>query len=761
MTSSSPRRAAGIVALLCGIGLLVAVIPSDRPIVWLLRLMSAGFIVCLAPGIATVLAWRPRESVSLLELLGISIGISIAVVQLLTVLAVLYAWSPDVSLGLLGLWIMAHAAAAGLQHRTAFVIRTTVSEAVLLAVLVGLGVVLYAAGSPIDTTEPRIHIAILRRLAQLSAPTLYNMYLAPEIVYTYPFPGIHYLLALMSRLEGIDPLFLYQKSRMLWGIAAPVLLFGCAQAIFGSVRVALAATVVAVGLVANGSFGAVPDFSWAQLAPYTHASDVAMGVLLPALVLFVCRYVSASETRERRFFLTGALALATTLVMVHPREVVQMMVYVTGFGIVAALRRDDRRLAIRAAVVVVATLAVLFVYRDWHEATVATASALVEREREHLGSLLLGASWSELFGHPVPYLRDYLVAFGIFFYGVNPVVLLAAPFALLAFRRHPLTLLISAGALCYLLIVRLPILAIPYLYATYFEMLVTPVRNVILFVHLLAGVCLYVLAVRLSHHTYPRLIARTLAVALAVSAAVLAGGPYLNAHIELLDLFFLPAFALYAGLGWWAWRQGVQSPASDVELEPSPRWRAAFAILLVFLLVATEHPSSSLRHVRWSGLMETPGGAVSALPCVEDGRYCPPPAALLTFVERRIPVESVFAVDIEDEYQSALFMPQQVTAWSGRAEGLIPRAVFLKYYEYFDRAQEIHGVQPFFNDRETRPERVAFLAQMTVTHVLVTPRVHAMMTAVLARDRDIFARVYDDGRWAVYEVAPAYRGVRL
>jgi hypothetical protein len=36
-----------------------------------------------------------------------------------------------------------------------------------------------------------------------------------------------------------------------------------------------------------------------------------------------------------------------------------------------------------------------------------------------------------------------------------------------------------------------------------------------------------------------------------------------------------------------------------------------------------------------------------------------------------------------------------------------------------------------------------------------------MMTAVLGAASGVFTPLYDDGRWALYEVVPRYRGLRL
>jgi hypothetical protein len=175
----------------------------------------------------------------------------------------------------------------------------------------------------------------------------------------------------------------------------------------------------------------------------------------------------------------------------------------------------------------------------------------------------------------------------------------------------------------------------------------------------------------------------------------------------------------------------------------------------------TEHPESSLRRISGAGFTTTPRTLLSSLPCVEEGRFCPLPARFIRFAETQVAVESVFAVDIHEQYQPAMFVPQQMMAWPGEAEGLIPRLAFERYYQHFDRAEAVYGEQPFFNDRETRAERLAFIRDLAVTHVLVTPRLYALMSAVLHGEPDVFTARYDDGRWALYEVAPRYRSLRL
>jgi hypothetical protein len=735
--------------------------PGDSAVTWALRIAGAGVLITVVPGSLAVLAWQPRRDFTLLELLGVGFAVSLVVVQLLTIAAVMYSWSVDVSLALLGAWTAGHAVAAFRRRGDETRIVVPGGEVALACAVLLLGAALYVAGSPFDTTEPRVHISLVRRLVHLAAPTPYTLYVAPEVVYTYPFPGTHYLLALMSRAGSIDPFFLYYKTRAIWGIAAVTVLYGCVRALFGNPRLALASGFVAVALVANGAFGAVQNFSWAQLAPLSHASDVAMGVLLPALLLVSFTALQASDRRERRFFLAVVLGLALMLVMVHPREIVQFLVYLTAFAAVAVWMPEWRGVARRAAALVIATLAVLVVYRFWQQSVVPGVDALVESERSGLAEIFRDASAADLVGFPLPLLRNYLVAFEPVFHGWNPVVLLASPVALFVLRRHALALFLAAAIVCYLLIIRLPILAIPYAYLTYFEILYTPIRNVIFFIHVLAGVCLYLVAARVSR--YRTAAAVGLAVGIGSVVAVLIGqlGPYLAEEPERADWVFVPVLAAYAGLAWQAWARR-RAPIDEAWIDmPPPRWRLAMVALCIPLIGATELPASTLRHVSWTASPATPAALLASLPCLGEQHFCAPPRALIRFAQENVPVSSVFAVDVSDEYQPSLFMPQQMVAWPGTAEGLLPRVLFPRYFERYDRARAAYDDQPFFNTHEPRTERLAFVRDLGVTHVMVNPRMHALMREVLAGDPEVFTPLYDDGQWALYEVAPRFRGLRL
>ena len=85
-------------------------------------------------------------------------------------------------------------------------------------------------------------------------------------------------------------------------------------------------------------------------------------------------------------------------------------------------------------------------------------------------------------------LGDFIQDFDQIFAGLHAVLpVCRRRSSIVLFRRRPLVWLISSSTMAYLRGDDVPLLAIPYIYLTYFEILHIPVRNVIFFVYLLAG----------------------------------------------------------------------------------------------------------------------------------------------------------------------------------------------------------------------------------------------------------------------------------
>ena len=712
---------------------------------WIARVAGASLIVGVVPGAVALLAWRPRRSFALLEWLGLSIGLSCAFVQLLTIGAVALHQSPERAIGVLGLVVAVHLWMSFQRGDSGPRVHVSRSDVALLVTLAVLGLLLYAEGSPfISGSEDRVHVSIILRLSQLQAPSMDNFYLSPGVIYPYPFPGTHYLMALMSRVGDIEPVFLYHKLRAFWGVAAVILLWGCTRAIFGNRRVALTAAVVAIALVANGTFAA-----FTQVVPYSHASHVAMGVLLPALLLVTCMYFRAEELRERRFFLVGALGLALMLIMVHPREIMQFSMYLAAFAVVLLVGRGPRRLLARTALLLIAVAAGLVVYRLWYERTVPVVDSLVSVRRQDLWTLFTDSSWAELFGSPLPMLDRYMPAFELMFHLWMPLVLLASPVVLYTFRHRPLVWLVASGIAVYLAVIWFPVLAIPYLYATYFEMLYAPIRNVSFFVHMLAGVALYVPAARLARHGYATLCIAAGALAWATIEIFRRVGA---ATVERPDALFVPVLAGYVlALIGLSLRRPTAGAPPWLE-EPRRRWALALALILTPIVVATWASENAVAR-SWTNRNPTPGALLAGISCGDDLDRCAPPPALIRYARLQVPPEAILAVDFHQVNEPTLFLPQQVDVWSGASDSLVePEQIFPVYFKHLNRARAASLDQPFFNDRETRDERMAFIRDLGVTHVLVTPRMHSMMTKALTSDGDLFVARYDDGQWALYEV---------
>ena len=746
-----PRAIVAVVIFAGVLAVAARALPDASAAGWIVRVMAVSGMVAIMPGMLVLLAWRPRQTFGLLELLGFSMGVSFALVQVLVVAALTFHWSPIQAVVVFGLIAAGHAVMALRHAERGVSVRVPLEQLAIMVLLAGLALFLYAAGSPVQDQEDRIHISIVQRLVHLTRPDIGNIYLSPGVVYTYPFPGTHYMLALMSWIGDIEPMFLYHKMRAFWGVAAIILLYGCARSVFESGRMALAATLAAIAFVANGTFSAVPGMYWAQMAPYSHASDVAMGVLLPALLLMASAFLRSSAVRESAFFLAATLGMACMLIVVHPREVVQFLVYLTAFGAVLALARGQRLLAVRTAVMLIVTAAVLLAYRLWHQGAVSTVDSLVSERRQDLWDFFTASPWGVLFDLPVPLLDNYMPAFQVFFVWWNPFVLLASPVVLYVLRGRPLAWLFAGSIATYLLIIRFPLLAIPYTYLTYFEILYTPVRNVVFFIHVLAGVSFYLLAAWLAQRRYTMVCVLAVVSSWAIVEGLTRVATLTASHPDIL---FIPVLLGYVIV----LVSVLRRPSADDEArwidEPRPRWGLAFALLLLPVAVGTWVPESAVVTASWSNPQPTPAALFANLECRDDGQFCPPPQALMRFARERVPVDAVLAVDYREAYEPTLFMPQQVVVWSGAIEGLTePERIFPEYFEHLERARAASLEQPLFNAGETHEERIDFIRDLRVTHVLVNPRLYSMMKLVLARDADLFAPRYDDGMWALYEVA--------
>lgn len=584
--------------LLAAAALVSRLMDADQAITAALKVVTATLALAIIPGVLMTLLWRPRPELSLLELVGFGIAVSFGIAQFLVILAVLAHANPHLVLAGLGLVLAPVAVRAA---RSSVRLLLTVDELVIVALTAAVAVPLYLQGSPFDAYEDQVLVAIMRRLSALGVPRLDNIYVAPDIINTYPFPGGLYFMALVARLGDIDALFLYHKLRFFWSPAALIMLYLAARSVFGRTSIACAVTVTAVVLVCSGVFAMVAGFPswWGQLVPYSYVPDVAMTVLLPALLVVTFEYLQSGVARERSFFLVATAMLVLMLTMIHIRELVQFVAYLGCFVIVSVAVRRFRPFLGRAVALIVLTMSIAVVYTRWQAGTVLTASDIVAGHRAELMSLATSLSLDAFVLTPaVDVLGNFIQDLDQIFAGLTPFFLFAGPAVVVFFRQRPMVWLISSSTIAYLAVMSVPLLAVPYIYVTYFEMLHVPVRNVIFFVYLLAGAFLYVVVVAIARFDRTRVLPLAAGAALGV-LALLATLSLNRSHAG----FFAPLILTY----------GVTLLfAAGTPLPPRITARGALVVVAAVVSLLTlwpDHPPvprTAAVNVRWTaGLPDT------------------------------------------------------------------------------------------------------------------------------------------------------------
>jgi hypothetical protein len=772
--------AAGLVLL--GLTGLLHLLPENNAGLAAAKVVFAAAALGLLPGLLLVAASRAIDRVRLPELAGIGAALSWPAVQVLTFVSILGHVSCDAVLAGYAAVLAAGCLALCCRRRAGRPILVSVGRAdvVIGCTILALAGLLYVKGSPFFSSEEQYHASIIRRLAVHPHPATDNFYFVRGVGYTHPFPGTHVFIALVSRLGGIDSLFAYHKLRGYWTAAALLWLYLAGCKLFRSDTLGACCFAAGVAFALNGTFADFSTVYWAQLVPYSHPSDVAMSAYLPALLVLAFSYYQATGRRQGRFYLAACLALLFLLTVVHIRETVQFLVYNGSFVLACLLGHRDRTLLRKGVVLCLAGVVIAAAYGAFHHAAVPHVAGHDRAVKAALLAPLRTGSLRDLLVRPA---FGALSSFELLFVHWHPVLLLAGAAVVVAFRREPLVLLMGMSIFVYLLLIRVPALSVLYVCCTYYEMLMTPVRNTGFFHHLIAGAALYLLAVHLARLRPPRLGA-----ALAVAAALLAGAAarwgekFWASHYDLL---LLPALGLYAWAGVLALGRSAWALAPD---RPPPRWPVLFASALAAAALCTLQPARSplaLRHTStafatFAGvnhLAFTPDELFHAhtprrTPAYrldENGDFadygpvtvpvvnCPPSPGLARWARACLPIDAVLGLNGFNAYGPAVFLPQQFVAWPAVSSFCLTdvRHLFADYYTFFDRAMRRWGTQPFFNDVESAPERLAFVRALGVTHVLLDPVYYSVLKDRLLREPGTYRLAYDDGAWAVFAVARA------
>lgn len=770
-------------AVLAGALLTVALAPmtrfADPNTTWgaALAVIAPCLAMAVAPGLGILSAvggWGRRR---LTTVLALSIALSLPVAQAATV--------ASLALHLPLVWLTFCVWGTTLVLLSWRLIRGTPQGSMLLTpedllVLAGLlvlSLLLYVKGTPFFADEFQIHVAVIRRFITSVAPMSGNLFPIVDVPYTHPFPSIHGLMGMISCLGCSDPLFVFHKLRFFWGPSSLLLLFVFAERFFGSRHFALASFIGAFLLTVAGVFADYHRLFWAQLATYSHPSDIAMNLHLPALLTVFLYFLDAQTRRSRRFFAAAVTALLIALTMTHIREAVQFVVYSGAFTAMLVVLRYRSSPWRRSAAVVLLGAAVCKLYTLLHSAMVPDVSNYHEQVRAELRELLAKSDLWALIAEPL--YPDWAKSL---FAGIFPLILLGAPLVINVFRRRYQVWLAGASLLAFLLLIRFPLFSIPYTYFTFWEILSTSVRNVTFFLYLLAGPALYLLAI-----TIARIPNRLASASIATLATVLLIAVGRNETTELVlhswlrHAFYASVIGLLlaviartffdrkalkrpAGPGLWAAALGLLmlvgfsygvanmaasplsvrsittvSPVPELPiyrtpaelLTKSPTWRVANCNLSNF--------NPQLRQYS----VECPLASSS-----------PPPPALIQWARSHLPDDARLAVNTYAFYSPSTYLPQAVVALP-----LVQTSNFYYlsqlmpgYLKWFHRAAERYRAQPFFNTVETRTDRLQFLRDLRVTHVLVDPMYYDQLKPILDAEPKVLESIYDGQQWAVYNV---------
>jgi hypothetical protein len=440
-----------------------------------------------------------------------------------------------------------------------------------------------------STMEESLQISTVRKIE--GAPRLRVdevMYAKGELA-TYYYPVYPFVLALMSRTSGLDPMVLFDTFR-LWTAALGLLaLYALAAGAFGRTAGAVA-TLTAIALVLAGYAGQAAGLgSWGQLMPLSHIADFGLGVLLPLALAVVVRVAGADSLAIPLTVL--ALAFLMAMALTHTREAAHVASYLGAALIVGPIIGATSRVQwVRLAALAWAMLLFVSAY-----------SAAVQRnvpfiaEHEHasaararvdtVSALRAGAAESVHLADVPPVLRPYVT-----------LAFLVAPIMLVRFRRSAAVVMLAAGLLVWWIPLHVSLVGRLLERIVYSEIMQSPSRYVFHVSYLMYGIVLYAALLALDAllaWLAPLNRAHKIAAAIVVAALVPFAIVRLPAFVDLwlgprplLTATLAAALAVAAAR---LWPRPVAATASGFR---NPAWvMTAAAITFVLTVQASTQPT--------------------------------------------------------------------------------------------------------------------------------------------------------------------------
>lgn len=225
--------------------------------------------------------------------------------------------------------------------------------------LVLTGALLYRIGGVPGAVPERaeaLDIIVVRKIAESPGLALDQLYYKAGALVPFRPPFYEALLALVSRVSGLDPLVVFARVRFLWSLMALGALYAVLRQLAPSRETARIGAVFLLAMVLSGRAGGWSE-SFARLAPWSAHADVGRGLFFPLGLAFTVRFLS--KPGRSRFFLAAPLVLsAIALLSASAGYLVTsyLLVYLAGSWLWRERSITARVVLLLAALVVAALL---------------------------------------------------------------------------------------------------------------------------------------------------------------------------------------------------------------------------------------------------------------------------------------------------------------------------------------------------------------------------------------------------------------------
>lgn len=761
-------------------------LPADNAWLAAIRILLGFSAVLLTPGY-TLLRLIVRGPLTIFDTITLSAAISIIITEGLCAFSLLiHVPTHEVMRGLLlstigvSMLSLLRPSPGGATELPSRLATAGIAACLVVAVALyfegGVSAWSWHPTAAILTWEDALHINIIQRLMTLAQPAISDLLPLQGVVYTYPFPGTHYLFALAAQAAAIgDAVFVYDKARPVLWLVTVAAYWRLARDLTNRREIADFLPLVFSLAVIAGGLARLPGLYSGQVAPTSHAAVVAAEAWLPLLLAITVRLADRTlPTGLWRLHWVLAFGMAATLIAVHPRQVVQELVYVGTLAAALAVFGRDWRRGAKVGGLAVAITAAMLAYLHWHSAALPWLQNTLAEGRHTFLTAISGMPWWRFIGPLDP---DLQYVYGLETYtlkGLSGILMAITPLMLWRFRRQPAMVMAGASMAAFMLMAGVGGISILVILATNDEMLMMPAQNWAIFLRVILVAALFEAGVLLQGRRRRPLVAALVA-GLATWGISHISGPWFS-------LIYVPVFVALAIVLWLIWRRGMKEdipaplPGSVASGWLIPALIVCFGILAaIFDLTAgplgtvSRAWHANIPGQRMMQLLEGEKVQVGIRPhqdCAPTElsirvpyrsaeatariRPCLPPPELLEWGARALPPEAVVAVNILGWFYPQPFLNVQVPAMPRGGQPLRDaRATQPDVAREFDRLPPDTG-QPIFNDDQPEVDILGSITRLRVTHILLDPP--------YSRLRPNFLRfgwlheVWHSGEWSVFAV---------